>query len=254
MIDVWPIPPGFAVVGLKSLLSHRMMNAMKRINPIVVALGAVGLMAVCTIVSGCSNKVPAESLAKRAHFNYWAGNWSLAQEQYAQLVDRIPDNWKYQFHLGSSALQNNDLDIARSSLSIAETLEPQNDEIASELAETMYRQDDRDALFTFLVDRAESTQNSDDWLMLARYSLDLDDPDMARLAVQEALVLDVSDSAEPYIVAAQLSERVGDIDSALKSLKIAWTLEPDNEQVGTMIRNLGEVPGPTMLGSVEMGG
>ena len=60
MIDVWPIPPGFAVVGLKSLLSHRMMNVMKRINPIVVALGAVGLMAVSTIVSGCSNKVPAE--------------------------------------------------------------------------------------------------------------------------------------------------------------------------------------------------
>ena len=58
----------------------------------------------------------------------------------------------------------------------------------------------------------------------------------------------------PYIVSAQLSERVGDIDAALKSLKIAWTLEPDNEKVGTMIRNLGEVPGPTMLGSIEMGG
>ena len=44
------------------------------------------------------------------------------------------------------------------------------------------------------------------------------------------------------------------IAEALKSLKIAWTLEPDNEKVGTMIRNLGEVPGPTMLGSIEMGG
>ncbi|MBG83657.1 MAG: hypothetical protein CMJ40_03810 [Phycisphaerae bacterium] len=227
-----------------------MMNGMKRINMIVVVLGALGLLA----VSGCNNRVPAESLAKRAHFNYWAGNWSIAQEQYAQLVDRVPDNWKYQFHLGSAALHNDDLDIARSSLSIAETLRPQDGRIASELAETMYRQDDRDALFTFLVDRAESTQRSDDWLMLARYSLDLDDPDMARLAIQEALVLDVSDSAEPYIVSAQLSERVGDIDGALKSLKIAWTLEPDNEKVQTMIRDLGEVPGPTMLGSVEMGG
>ena len=119
------------------------MNGMKRINMIVVALGVLGLLA----VSGCNNRVPAESLSKRAHFNYWAGNWSIAQEQYAQLVDRIPDNWKYQFHLGSSALHNDDLDIARSSLSIAETLRPQDARIASELAETMYRQDDRDALF-----------------------------------------------------------------------------------------------------------
>ena len=77
---------------------------------------------------------------------------------------------------------------------------------------------------------------------------------MARLAIQEALVLDVSDSAEPYIIAAELSERLGDIDGALQSLKIAWTLEPENAQVQSMIRGLGEVPGPTMLGSVEMGG
>lgn len=230
------------------------MVGMKRINPIVVAMEIIAFLAVSAFVTGCSGRVPAESLAERAHFNYWAGNWSEAQTQYAQLVERIPDNWTYQFKLGSSALHNDNLDTARSSLSIAETLRPQNAEIASNLAETMYRQDDRDALFTFLVDRAESTQRSTDWLMLARYSMDLDDPDMARLAVQEALVLDVSDSAEPYIVSAQLSERLGDIDGALKSLKIAWTLDPENKQVLRMIRDLGEVPGPTMLGSVEMGG
>jgi len=231
-----------------------MMNAMKRINSTIVCLGLLGALALGSSMVGCSNRVPAESLAQRAHFNFWAQNWQLSQQEYAELVDRFPDNWEYQYKLGTSALKNNDLDTARMALSIAETLRPQDRDIALNLAETMYRQDDRDALFGFLVDRAESTQLSEDWLVLARYSLDLDDPDMARLAIQEALVLDVSDSAEPYIIAAELSERLGDIDGALQSLKIAWTLEPENAQVQSMIRGLGEVPGPTMLGSVEMGG
>ncbi len=231
-----------------------MMNAMKRINSTIVCLGLLGALALGSSMAGCSNRVPAESLAQRAHFNFWAQNWQLSQQEYAELVDRFPDNWEYQYKLGTSALKNNDLDTARMALSIAETLRPQDRDIALNLAETMYRQDDRDALFGFLVDRAESTQLSEDWLVLARYSLDLDDPDMARLAIQEALVLDVSDSAEPYIIAAELSERLGDIDGALQSLKIAWTLEPENAQVQSMIRGLGEVPGPTMLGSVEMGG
>ena len=234
--------------------AHRMMTYMKRFNSMIVGLGAVGTLALSFSLVGCSARVPARSLAERAHFNFWAQNWQLAQVEYAELVDRFPDNWEYQYKLGTSALHDNDLDTARQSLSIAETLRPQDRVIALNLAETMYRQDDRDALFNFLVDRAESTQKSDDWLVLARYSLDLDDPDMARLAIQEALVLDVSDSAAPYIVAAELSERLGDIDGALQSLKIAWTLEPENAQVQAMIRGLGEVPGPTMLGAVEMGG
>lgn len=231
-----------------------MMTSMKRFKPMIVGLGAVGGLAWCLSMAACSARVPAESLAQRAHFNFWAENWQLAQEEYTELVDRYPDDWEYQFKLGTAALHNNDLDSARQYLSIAETLRPQDRVISLNLAETMYRQDDRDALFMFLVDRAESTQRSDDWLVLARYSLDLDDPDMARLAVQEALILDVSGSPAPHIVAAELSERMGDIDGALRSLKIAWTLDPENAQVQAMIRGLGEVPGPTMLGTAEMGG
>ena len=237
--------------GVSAAVAHRMMTSMSRFNTIFVS----GLLASILLAAGCAQqKVPTARVADQANFAFWSGQWSVAKEGYAEFTYRTPDNWSYQYRLGVACLNLEELDCARRSLEIAETLRPQQHETAVSLAETMYRQDDRTSLFTFLVDRAESTQQSSDWLLLARYSLDLDDPDMARLAVQEALVLDTSDSPAPYVVAAELAERLGDIDGALQSLKIAWTLDPENTQVQAMIRGLGEVPGPTMLEPTEMGG
>jgi Flp pilus assembly protein TadD len=228
-----------------------MMSPMSRFTTVVFLLALFLAM----VLTGCSHKrVPYATLREQAHFAFWVGNWPQAQAGYAELTERSADNWTFQYKLGTAALHNDDLDTARQALAIAETLRPQDRTIAVNLAETMYRQNDQDALFTFLVDRAESTQAADDWLLLATYSLDLEDPDMARLAVQQALMLDNSESAQPYVVAAKLSQRLGDIDAALRSLKIAWTLEPDNSEVHAMIRGLGEVPGPTMLDRTEMGG
>ena len=236
---------------MSTAVAHRMMTGMSRYNIIFVS----SLFVFTLLATACTQqKVPTARVAEKAHFAFWSGYWSEAKEGYAELTYRSPDNWKYQYRLGVACLNLDELDSARRALEIAETLRPQQHDIAVELAETMYRQDDRTALFTFLVDRAESTQKSSDWLLLARYSLDLDDPDMARLAIQEALVLDTSDSPKPYLVAAELAERLGDIDGALQSLKIAWTLDPENTQVQAMIRGLGEVPGPTMLERTEMGG
>ncbi len=203
---------------------------------------------------GCSNRMSTSTLIEKSHFAFWSGQWEKAQTGYAELVQRFPENWIYQYKLGTAALNEGDLSTARRALEIAETLQPQDEQTALNLAETMYRQDDRSGLFTFLRDRAESTQHSRDWLTLARYSLDLDDPDMARLAIEEALVLQTTESPEPYVVAAELAERLGDIDGALRSLKIAWTLDPENPKVQAMIRGLGEVPGPTMLDATGMGG
>ena len=236
---------------VSTAVAHRMMTGMSRFNIIFVS----GIFVFALLAAGCSHqKVPTARVAEKANFAFWSGQWPEAKEGYAELIYRSPDNWNYQYRMGVACLNVDDLDGARRSLEIAETLRPQQHDIAVNLAETMYRQDDRTALFTFLVDRAESTQQSSDWLLLARYSLDLDDPEMARLAIQEALVLDTSDSPTPYLVAAELAERLGDIDGALQSLKIAWTLDPENTQVQAMIRGLGEVPGPTMLDRTEMGG
>ena len=220
-------------------------------NRLLTIIACAGLL---LAAAGCSTKTSTSTLTEKSHFAFWSGQWAKAQSGYAELVQRFPENSTYQFKLGTAALNDGDLNTARRALEIAETLQPQDEQTALNLAETMYRQDDRSALFTFLRDRAESTQRSEDWLTLARYSLDLDDPDLARLAIQEALVLQTTESPEPYVVAAELAERLGDIDGALRSLKIAWTLDPENPKVQAMIRGLGEVPGPTMLENKEIGG
>jgi len=145
-----------------------------------------------------------------------------------------------------SAMHTGNLSEARQALEIAHTLRPANRDIAVDLAEVMFLQDDRNGLFLFLHDRAQSRSDSRDWLLLAEYSLMTEDPDSARECIEKAMVVDDASSAGTWLEAATLSERMGDLDSAMMYLRTAYTIEPDNTVVQDRLRAHGLVPGPTL--------
>lgn len=174
------------------------------------------------------------------------GRHAQAMELYAELVERDPTRWYDQFALGRAAMEAGDLGRARMALEIASTLRPQDRRIAEDLASVLYQLDARDDLFRLLRDRAQTTQLPDDWMLVARYAMDCDDPDTARLAVRIAIALDEEDSSAPYLLAAQIARQLGEEDDARRALIIAWHADPDDEQVNTMLRDMGVVPGPTL--------
>ncbi|MHC4211298.1 MAG: tetratricopeptide repeat protein [Planctomycetota bacterium] len=52
---------------------------------------------------------------------------------------------------------------------------------------------------------------------------------------------------DPDVVDAQFAEDLGDMDQALRRLRQAYGINPRDPRVGQRLRELGEVPGPTIV-------
>jgi len=212
---------------------------MQRINSVVLGLVLLGL-------AGCAAKPTTTTLRERAGDALWQERYADAERLYGELVQRYPQDWRVQYGFGASAMHTGNLSEARQALEIAHTLRPENRDIAVDLAEVMFLQDDRNGLFLFLRDRAESRSDSRDWLLLAEYSLMTEDPDSARECIEQAMVVDDASSVDTWLEAATLSERMGDLDSAMLYLRTAYTIDPTNPVVQDRLRAHGLVPGPTL--------
>lgn len=220
--------------GSASMKTNRMTS---------VALGLILLGFV-----GCATKpaVTTTTLRERARDAMWQERYEDAESLYGELVAKFPQDWRAQYGFGASAMHTGNLSESRQALEIAHTLRPENRDIALDLAEVMYLQDDRNGLFQFLRDRAEARSDSRDWLLLAEYSLMTEDPDSAQACVEKAMIIDDASSAQTWLEAATLSERMGDLDSAMIYLRTAYTIEPANTIVQERLRAHGLVPGPTL--------
>ena len=210
-----------------------------RINAVVLGLVLLG-------IGGCTTQPTTTTLRERAGDALWQERYGEAETLYGELVQRYPQDWRVQYGFGVSSMHTGNLSDARQALELAHTLRPANRDIAIDLAEVMFLQDDRNGLFLFLRDRAESRSDSRDWLLLAEYSLMTEDPDSARECIEQAMIVDDASSAGTWLDAATLSERMGDLDSAMMYLRTAYTIEPDNTVVQDRLRAHGLVPGPTL--------
>ena len=208
---------------------------------------AVVLLSLLTL-GACDGQAKRSAPAMRAdaalHMEH--GRPAEAQVLYRELVDRDPTRWYDQYALGRAAMTAGDLGQARMALEVASTLRPDDHRIAVDLASVLYQMDARDDLFRYLRDRAQTTQTPADWLQLARYAMDCDDPDTARLAVRIGIAIDEGESSAPYVLAAQIARQLGEEYDARRALILAWHADPEDEQVDTLLRDMGIVPGPTL--------
>ena len=197
---------------------------------------------------GCSTtgRRPATAIRDDADFHFARHEYKEAVGYYAAVVDRYPGDWKAQYRYGLCQLELDQPYEARQALEVAHTRRPEHIGIVDALAEAMYLLGDEDRLFPFLRERAESTQSVGAYLRLARYSAEMGDPDSARKALQTALVLNDEQAVRPYVEAAAFAERLGDVEQAVAHLRRAYQIDPHNELVKTRLRDLGEIPGPTL--------
>jgi len=198
-------------------------------------------------VIGCG-RPSNTALMKQGNYAMWQERWADAATNYEKAAMQHPGEWEAQYKLGQCYLEMGDPLQACHALSIAESIQPENTEIADLLATALMECDNRDGLYTFLQTRATKVQTSRAWTKFAEYSMAMDDPDTAVQAINTAIVLNTSSNAYPYIVAATFAERLGDNTLAVKHWKDAWSIDPNNERVSNALRSHGEVPGPTMTG------
>ena len=202
------------------------------------------LALVATIqLGGCANAPrPTETIRTSADHYFKIGDYEAARDEYAEIVSRYPGDWDGHYKLGMCCLQTGEFSTARRSLEIAYTRQPNNQDVANGLAEAMYRQGDESRLFAFLRERAATTQTVEAHSQLGRYAMELNDPDSARVAFQTAIEIDNGMTTDPYIDAAALSERLGQLDDAIRRLRQAYGINQKDRRVTEKLRALGEDP------------
>ena len=188
---------------------------------------------------------------ERGNYAMWQGRWADAALDYGKAVEQHPGDWEAQFNLGKCYLEMGDPLMASHSLAIAESIQPSNTEVADLLAVSLLECGDSNRLYSFLQSRAKKIQTVRAWIKLAEYSMALDDPDSATVAIHTAIELSYGQTAEPYIVAATFAERLGDNEAATMRWKDAWYINPQDQRVADALRSHGIVPGPTMTGITE---
>ncbi len=189
---------------------------------------------------------PATAIREDADRLFHRGDYEHAVTHYREITARYPGDWEAQYRYGLCELELGNAYEARQALDIAHDRRPQHVGIVDALAESLFQMGDEQRLFTFLRERAESTQSVDAYLRLAKYTLELGDPDSARKALENALILDDGQTVKPYLQAADFAQRLGDLDLAVIRLRQAYAINPFDEEVKTSLRNLGEIPGPTI--------
>jgi tetratricopeptide (TPR) repeat protein len=195
--------------------------------------------------TGCGTR-PIESVRTSADFQFQQQEYQQAALEYSEIADRAPGDWQAQYRLGVCELELGNPDRARTALEIAYARQPANVDVVDAMAEAMYRQRDEQALFELLTERAENERTVRAWLRLGRYSAELGDADTALTAFETAIELDAGRSVDPYIQTALFSQKIGDLDGALRRLRQAYKINPDDPVVDQRLRDLGEVPGPTL--------
>lgn len=209
---------------------------------------AVALIAIAAIGSlvGCVKGKSSEQLLADGEHAYRYGRYEEAAGDFRQVLDRYPGDVQANVGFARTQIALGNLDAARSALETAAASKPEDFEISLLLAEVLFKQRDTTRLYQLLRDRAVEQGRVDAWIVMARYALELDDPDTAQTAVVAALEISDNTSPEPYLLAAELAERVGDQKEALRRIRQAYGLAPNDPRIDAMLREYGEVPGPTI--------
>ncbi len=204
------------------------------------------LLLFAVLLAGCDSQRPLESIRTRGDLCFDRGDFQGATREYSEIVARYPGDWEAQYMLGRCELKLKHPNEARSALEVAHSRRPNNSDVVDALAEAMFQQGDKARLFEFLKERADSQKTVRAWLRLGRYAAELGDPDSAAAAFDTAIRIDDGKSTGPYLEAAAFCQQIGDVEAALKRLRQAYSIDPEDAQVAQRIRELGEVPGPSI--------
>jgi tetratricopeptide (TPR) repeat protein len=214
------------------------------VNTMISHIVRVAVAFSMIVVVGCQSARPIETIRASGDYKMRQGDYGGAADEYGEIISRYPGDWKAQYEYGLCMLELKQYAAARRAMEIAYNAKPNDVDVAMGLAEAMFRQGDESRLFAFLKQRAAEQQTIEAYLALAKYSLDMNDPDTARVALETAIVIDDGQSTEPYLQSAALAERLGNLDEAIRRLRQAYGINPDDRRVTMMMVTLGETPGP----------
>lgn len=207
------------------------------------------MLGLCTVtlLGGCYNPPLERERAKRS---LDAGNYGSAESRLLVLVDRERTDWEAHYLLGLTYLAQDRPVAAQSELEEALAVRDRDKDntplILDAIAEAIFQQGRYAQLYLFLDDQIDRYEGWEDYARKARFLDKASDIDGAALAYRQAAYFSRNESADIYVEIADFYEKLGDYDKAVQSLKWAYYIDEDREDLPGRFRGLGVVPGPTL--------
>jgi tetratricopeptide (TPR) repeat protein len=197
-----------------------------------------------TILAGCSSERPMHVLRADGEFAYEHGHYDQAKADLGEYVRRRPEAIDVRYELAKVYTASGQPKEAIEQLNVALDVEPLNDNFLDAQAEAMFKAGQRDALTSLLSRNAAERGRVTDYLRLGAYSARMGNADEAQQALLTAAKLDAGRSVVPQRALADFYGSLGDRSKQLSHLRLAYSIEPTNEDTIKEIRRLGEIPGP----------
>lgn len=207
-----------------------------------LALACVGC---ALVVGGCEQNRELSSIRAQGNEAFGEGRYDRALELYRDYSDRRPQSARARYDLGRTLMAVGEPLAASEELAIAHELEPENRDTLDLYCRALLEADRPGELATLLSRTTIESDNPADYLLAAKYLIELGSLDEAHDALLGAVRVDGGRSVEPQLALASFYRTVKDEDRELKHLRIVLYLDPGNEQASDRIRELGYVPGPS---------
>ena len=171
------------------------------------------------------------------------GEYALAAEAYERYLEERPARREVMYDLGRAYEGMGEMSAAREAYTLAYELDPFNPDYIDAMARSTAANGEVGAAFDILEQIARETDRSDAYERLGRFLLEFGFPDEGVLAYRTAAEIDPS--ASGYLVLAEVLAGFEDREGALEALSHALWFDRDSAEAKAMVRELGQVPGPT---------
>ena len=202
------------------------------------------------LLVGCSSTPPIESTTNAAQHYIDFDQCAEAADLIRPVVVQWPGEWKAQFIYGKAELCLNDLPEARHALEAANARMPSNMEVVFALADCMEKQKDIPELYLLLRNAGAEFRSAEAYVKLAEIADNTGDMDSEKTALLAAIELDegygMKRIISPYLQMAALQDKLGDKAEALRRLRQAYGVNPNDPRVQSALQERGQVLGPTL--------
>lgn len=172
--------------------------------------------------------------------------WEKAIADWDEYVNRKPDDDTARYELGRAYMAVGNHGAAQKQFGIAHDMRPLNDKYLDGLAESMFAGGQYDELTAFLNRQTSERGRVVDYSRLGKYAARMGHPDEAQQALLMAARVDRGMNFGPQKDLADFYGSIGDKTNQLRRLRMAWHLAPDEPSLIKALRELGEIPGPSV--------
>ena len=206
---------------------------------------ALALAAGSVLSAGCAQR-SLVAVRESGDYNYKMGHYDAALTDYKEYVERAPGKPEVHQMLGNTYMKLGETGLGREQLLMANAMRVEDDQIFADMCAALYTDKQYDDLNRVLRQRTVDRGRMQDWALLATYSEKLGDRDEAQRAWLTAAKVSNGRAVDPQIGLARLYMQVGDMDRSRQCTAMAYWLEPGNPNVQILVRDVKEVPGPTL--------